>query len=215
MNKRDMLFSVTNYISCFAVIGKNEERILEALDKIDRADFMSAKFKSDAYVDSAMPIENGQTISQPSTVARMLQLLKVKPGESVLEVGTGSGWNAALIAFIVGVRGTVVSLEVFEELIRSAQQKIQKYHFENVHVYRGDFRKFRKNEKFDKITITAGIEKSQEPIIESFAIEHLKENGILVCPRRIGPLMILEKNSSGMKKTYTKEEYVFVPLILE
>ena len=110
MGKREMLKSVKNYLSLFGRIGNYEKDILKAMFMIDRKDFISQNIIEYAYVDEALPIEKSQTISQPSTVARMLQLLQLKSGDKVLEVGTGSGWNACLIGYLIGEKGSVLSL---------------------------------------------------------------------------------------------------------
>jgi protein-L-isoaspartate(D-aspartate) O-methyltransferase len=207
MKKQEMFDSISTYLSCF---GSFDKKILDAIDKIDRKEFMPPRLKSNAYVDSAMPIAKGQTISQPSTVARMLSLLKLKKGDDVLEIGTGSGWNASLIAFLVAP-GKVLSLELHKELIETAKKKIQKFNLKNLAIEKKDFRKLKA--RFDKIIFTAGITQNQENLITHFAEKHLKENGILVCPFQSGPLIIIKKTKKAIKKTYTKEEYVFVPLL--
>jgi len=202
-----MLSSVRNYLSQF---GEVDERILEAMNVVDRKNFMD-KNQDMAYIDTAMPIGDGQTISQPSTVARMLQLLELKEGDNVLEIGAGSGWNAGLIGFLVGDKGEVLSLEVVNSLMKQAQKNLKK--FKNVKIEKKDFRKLR--EKFDKIIFTAGILQGQEKIMESYAFGHLNEGGILVCPYQSGPLIILRWRGSRIKINYTREEYVFVPLVLK
>ena len=106
-----MLNSVGHYLSNF---GENNKKILDAMKKIDRKNFMPAELKEQAYFVEAMPIGKGQTISQPSTVARMLQLLELKKRDTVLEIGTGSGWNAALIGYLIGKKGKIIRLEIVE-----------------------------------------------------------------------------------------------------
>lgn len=216
-----MLASVRNFLSQF---GNPDEKILEAMKKIDRKNFMPENLKNFSYEDTAMPIGYGQTISQPSTVARMLSLLELKKGDSVLEVGAGSGWNAALMAWLIQddhkknsrhnlkTGGKVLSLEIVDELVEKARKNIEKTGIKNVEIRKEDFRNLK--QKFDKIIFTAGISEEQEKIIEDFAREHLNENGILICPFRIGPLIILKKVKGKIKKDYTIEEYVFVELVL-
>jgi len=207
MNKKEMLESVRVYLS---QLGRVDEQVLKAIEKIDRKSFMYEN-KELAYVDNAVPIGHGQTISQPSTVACMLSLLELKKGDNVLEIGTGSGWNASLIGFLVNP-GKVLSLEVVKELAESAREKIKKQGLKNIIVEEKDFRKLKTC--FDKIIFTAGISQGKEKIIEEFAQKHLNENGILICPFQSGPLIILKKKDGKIKKDYTKEEYVFVPLVL-
>jgi len=206
MNKTQMLDSVKKYLSYF---GKPDKKILQAIEKTDRKDFMH-KNKNLAYLDQAIPIGYGQTISQPSTVARMLSLLKLKKTDQVLEIGTGSAWNAALISKL---SKKVLTLEIVKNLAEIAKNKIKKQNLENIIVKTQDFRKLK--QKFNKIIFTAGIEKNQEDIIENFAKKHLKENGILICPYKSGPLIILSNKKGKIQKNYTQEHYVFVPLILK
>lgn len=205
MNKTLMLQSVKKYLSLF---GKPDKKILNAIYKIDRKNFME-KNQDIAYEDSAIPIGYGQTISQPSTVARMISLLKLKKTDEVLEIGTGSVWNAALLGYL---SKKILTLEIVQELAEIAKEKIKKQNLENIIVKEQDFRDLRK--KFDKIIFTAGISLNQENIIENFAKTNLNENGILVCPYQSGPLIIIKNKKNKITKTYTQEEYVFVPIIL-
>lgn len=206
MEKSQMLQSVNSYLSLF---GKPDKKILEAIEKTDRKNFME-KNKTLAYLDQAIPIGHGQTISQPSTVARMLSLLELKKTDEVLEIGTGSAWNASLLGYL---SKKVLTLEIVPELAKISQKKIEKLHIKNVEVKQEDFRKI--NKKFNKIIFTAGISIEQEKIIENFAENHLKENGILLCPFQSGPLIILKNKKNKIEKTFTEENYVFVPLILK
>lgn len=204
-----MLLSVRSFLFQF---GKPDEKILKAIEKVDRKDFMLDELKDVAYEDTAIGIGYGQTISQPSTVARMLSLLELEKGDSVLEIGTGSGWNACLIGELVGENGGVFGLEIVDELVEKARQRIEKLGIKNVEIRRQDFRKLK--QKFDKIIFTAGILQGQEEIIEDFAQGHLEKGGILVCPFRSGQLMIIKKVGEKIEKSFTDEEYVFVELRL-
>jgi len=223
-----MLFSVLDYNSSFS-LNKEQglllQKILFAMSIIDRKFFYEGK---EAYADYALPIGEGQTISQPSTVVRMLVLAKLKEGDDVLEVGTGSGWNASLIAFIV-YPGHVTSVERVNVLKERAEsnlsalrnhlkqkspqdvQKIGKINFyaENIFVKGKAWKK-----RYDKIIITAGIEVGEEKKIEFLARRLLKQGGLLICPYVSGPLMIYKKEKHGkLKKEETEESYVFVPLL--
>ncbi len=227
MNKSQMLHSVRNYLSQF---GKPDEKILKTIKEADRKNFMEEN-KSFAYLDQAISIGHGQTISQPSTVARMISLLNLKKTDEVLEIGTGSAWNAVLLGKL---SKKVLTLEIVPELAERAKDKLKKLGIKNVEIKQKDFRDL--EQKFNKIIFTAGIEfcddKSaskasvvgregrvnkiqQEKIIEDFAEKNLKENGVLICPYREGPLIILKNKENKIKKEYSKENYVFVPLILE
>lgn len=188
--------------------GEVDEKILEALKKVDRMDFMETN-KQLSYENEAIPIGYGQTISQPSTVSRMISLLELKKTDSVLEIGTGSLWNAALMAYL---SKKITTLEIVEQLIDKAQEKINKLKIKNIEIKKQNFLEIK--EKFNKIIFTAGILKGDEHIIKNFAKKHLKNNGILICPYRSGPLIILKNIKGKIQKSYSQEEYVFVPLIL-
>lgn len=221
-----MLGSVYDYNSGFLLDNKQEElfeKILFAMTIIDRKFFYSG---DEVYWDSALPIGEGQTISQPLTVARMLLLAGLEEGDDVLEIGTGSGWNASLIAFLI-YPGNIVSVERFFRLKEKSEKnlaslksclkqkkpqdyaKLGKINFyaENIFEKGKAWKK-----RYDKVIITAGIEKGQESRIEMLAENLLKNKGILVCPYTSGPLIIYKKNGK-LKKFFTKEEYVFVPLL--
>lgn len=223
---REMLSSVLDYNSMFLDDEKQElllQRILFAISVIDRKYFYEGR---EAYSDTALPIGEGQTISQPSTVARMLLLANLQKGDDVLEIGTGSGWNASLIAFLV-YPGSVVSVERINSLKEKAEanlrnlrnylkerrpqdiQMVEKINFYAENIF--DSKKAR-NKKYDKIIITAGIEKGQEKKIELLAKNLLQQKGILICPYISGPLLIYRKLGI-LKKSFTREHYVFVPLL--
>lgn len=205
MEKREMLHSIREYLSKF---GKPDEKILAAIDKVDRKEFMIENLAL-AYEDEAVSIGYQQTISQPSTVARMISLLELKKSDSVLEIGTGSLWNAAVMAQL---SKKVTTLEIVNEFIERAENIIKRLKIKNIDVENMDFREVK--EEFNKIIFTAGISKNQENVIEEFAKNHLKENGILLCPYRSGALIVMKKQKSSIIKIYTKDEYGFVPLIL-
>ena len=203
--KQKMIGFVKNYLSRFN-FEDYERKILNAMLEADRKKFMPG-MESYAYADNAMPIGKGQTISQPSTVARMLQLLDLKEGDDVLEIGTGSGWNAAIIIQLTKSR--VVTLEIIDELRERAEKRLAG--FKNIEVRKENFRKL--DEKFDKIIFTAGILHGQEKIIEGFAGANLNPGGILICPYQSGPLIIIKKNGR-LRKEHTEENYVFVELVI-
>lgn len=209
-----MLESVRGYLSSFGKIGEKEEDILKAMKFVDRANFVEPDFKNGQYLDIALPTKDGQTISQPSTVARMLQLLDLKKGDKVLEVGAGSGWNAGLIGFLAGESGHVLSLEIVDFLVKKARKRIQILGVKNIEIKNIDFRKLN-DVKFDKIIFTAGISSNQNFFILDYAKKHLVKNGILICPHKLGSLIILKRKEGKFEERYTKEQYSFVPLILD
>lgn len=103
--------------------------IIEAFRAIDRKDFVPLEFKNEAYENHPLSIGQGQTISQPLTVAFMLELLQPQPGERILDIGAGSGWQTALLAHIVGAEGKVVAIERIQELYHRAKKNIEQYGF--------------------------------------------------------------------------------------
>lgn len=104
-------------------------RIIKAFRKVKRADFLPEELKDSAELNTALPISYGQTISQPLTVAFMLELLKPKEGDKILDVGSGSGWTSALLGEIVGDKGKVIALEVIPELKEFGEKNAAKYDF--------------------------------------------------------------------------------------
>ncbi len=223
LKMREMLESVNLYNSSFSSSEKLG-RILFAIIVIDRKFFTESEL---AYEDNALPIGQGQTISQPSTIARMLLLADLQKGEEVLEIGAGSGWNAALISFLV-FPGNVTSIDRIQRLAEKAQEntkklrnhlkqknphdveKISKLNFlaEDIFSKQNTWKK-----KYDKIIITAGIaDRETEERVREIAEGLLKRNGILVCPYVLGPLVIYKRNKK-LERKETKEQYVFVPLL--
>lgn len=202
MTKWTMLQSVKNYLSAFSISAedtKKIEKILSAMRTVDRKFFIENKEL--VYIDAAMPAGEGQTISQPSTVGRALMLADIKEGNDVLEVGTASGWNGCLLAYLA-YPGKVMSIEIFESLSRKASKNYTNLksnveeigeRLDNVIFKTANFFKMSLEKKWDRIIITAGIIPEQENRIEDAAKEMLKDNGILVCPYMAGPMMILKK----------------------
>lgn len=209
MDKNELLSHIIHSLIQFSHNGE-AVKIIEAIDNVDRVFFVSEEWIDHVYEDIPLPIGDGQTISQPSTVARMLHLLDLRIHDDVLEIGTGSGWNSSLMGYLAS-EGKIVSYEIIENLAQSARKNIQRGALtSNIEIRVGDF--LNVSGKFDRIIFTAGIEDFQEEIIEKFGEEHLKDGGILICPRSSGPIMILKKFNGQMEKRFTDEEYSFVPL---
>jgi len=201
---------------------KNLDRIIAAISVIDRIFFV--EHKSDAYIDTALPIGYDQTISQPSTVARMLMLANPEPGNDLLELGAGSGWNASLAGYVV-YPGKVISMDIVPQLVEEAYKNLNelKIHLNSedrdrlTNIEFSNFNILKElvnwQEKYDKIIITAGISSEQEILIHQLANKALNEKGILVCPHIHGPLIILKKENGKINKDTTMEQYIFVPLL--
>ncbi len=186
--------------------------IIEAFKAIDRADFVPAEQKNKAYINAPLSIGFGQTISQPLTVAFMLELLEPKQGEKILDVGAGSGWVSALLAQIVGRQGKVVSIERVLELKETAEKNISKYGFiENgvVEMVLGDGSKgYKKEADYDKIIAAAAAEGELPKEWQ----KQLKIGGRIVAP--LGDsIVVIDK--IGKNKYNVKEHFgfSFVPLI--
>ncbi|MBS3102221.1 protein-L-isoaspartate(D-aspartate) O-methyltransferase [Candidatus Woesearchaeota archaeon] len=151
---------------------------LNAFRDIPREDFVHRELKSRAYDDTPLPLLRGKTISQPTTVMIMTSLLELQPGEKVFEVGTGSGYQAAIIARIVGSMGKVISTEIIPELVHFARENLKKSGMRNVFVLEDDGSNGMPNEApFDKIIITSACREFPKPLLEQ-----LKPDGIIVGP---------------------------------
>jgi protein-L-isoaspartate(D-aspartate) O-methyltransferase len=155
--------------------GVRDTRVLKAMRTVPRHLFVPEELKSEAYQDSPLPIGLGQTISQPYIVALMSELLEVGPGDTVLEVGTGSGYQAAVLA-AMGVE--VFSVEIVPELCSQAEKKLDALGFDSVHVRCGDgYQGWPERAPFDGIIVTAAPERVPDPLLEQ-----LRKGGSLVIP---------------------------------
>ncbi len=185
-------------------------RIIDAFKKINRADFVTQETEHEAYLDVPLPIGFGKTISQPLTVAFLLELLVPQEGDKILDVGTGSGWQAALLAQIVGAKGQVLGLEIISALAESARRNIEKYKFLSegrAKIILGDGAKGLSQEApFDRIIAAAAGEK----IPEAWKAQ-LKIGGRLVAPV-MSSIYLLIKGDNGFSETQFPG-FAFVPLL--
>lgn len=197
------------YLKTSAIIG--------AFSAVDRLDFVLPENKQDAYANRALPIKAGQTISQPATVAFMIELLEPKAGSNILEIGFGSGWQTAILANIAGEKGKVFAIERIPELFEYGKSNIEKYNFIGkgiVEIYCQDATsglpdEARKVGGFDGIIAAAAGEK----IPEAWK-EQLKIGGRLVLPVKNSVWLIVKKS----EKEFEEKEFpgfAFVPLISE
>ena len=187
--------------------------IISAFRQIKRADFMPENMKDLAEVDEAMPIGQGQTISQPKVVAFMLELLEPKAGEKILDVGSGSGWTSALLSEIVGDKGRVVSLELIPELKEFGEKNAAKYGF--VEKGTAQFiccdgsKGYEEESPFDKILASAAARRVPEAWKKQ-----LKVGGRIVAPINSSIWLFVKKSEDEMEeKEYPG--FIFVPLIEE
>lgn len=184
------------------------EEILRVIEKVDRKDFILEKNLNEVYEDHPLSIGYKQTISQPYTVAFMLQELELKRGDKVLEIGTGSGWNAALISDIIGEEGKIYSTEIVEELAEKAKEKLKNY--KNIVVLNKDASHgLAEYAPYNKIILTAAPKK----IAEEFK-EQLADEGILLAPvgEHIQKLIKITREKNKFTET-ENGNFVFVPLV--
>jgi protein-L-isoaspartate(D-aspartate) O-methyltransferase len=189
------------------------EEIIKAFLKIDRKNFVGERNKFEAYGDYPLPIGEEQTISQPWTVAFMLELLEPKLGNKILDVGIGSGWTTALLAEIVGESGKVYGIEIRKNILNFGKDNISKYNFidkKRVVLKLGDGSKgWKEFSPFDRILVSA----SSKDIPQSLLDQLSSNNGIMVIPDYHGIYKII-KTEEEIKKLYY-EGFVFVPLVSE
>jgi protein-L-isoaspartate(D-aspartate) O-methyltransferase len=188
-------------------------KVFEALKKVPRHEFIPHEYINDAYSDIPLPIGEGQTISAPHMVAIMCELLELKKGMKVLEVGGGSGYHAAVVAEIVGEEGMVIAIERRQELAERAEKILKRLRYNNIKIVIGDGSKgFSPESPFDRIYVTASAPKIPEPLINQ-----LKLDGKMVIP--VGEysqyLYIVEKDEKGKIKKTNWGGVRFVPLIGE
>ena len=191
--------------------GIKHKPTLDAMHKVRRHLFVPRQYQKQAYDDTPLPIGFGQTISQPYMVAIMTELLEPKKGDRILEIGTGSGYQAALLAEIVN---EVYTIEIVKPLGEQSRKRIRDLGYENVHVIVGDgYQGLKTKAPFDAIIVTAAAEKIPPPLIEQ-----LKDGGRMVIPvglaSTVQTLMLVEKK--GKKVFVTDMTQVrFVPFTRE
>jgi len=184
-----------------------KEELEQAFRDIDRADFLHPDYVPEAYEDYAVPIGHDATLSQPTTVAFMLELLDPLPGEKVLDVGSGSGYTTSLLAKLVGDEGYVWGTEIVPELVSFGKANMQKYNFKNAEIREaGDTLGFPQEEGYDKILVNAEAEEIPEELLAQ-----LRSGGVMVIPVN-GSIVRVEKNSDDEIETREFPGFSFVPL---
>jgi protein-L-isoaspartate(D-aspartate) O-methyltransferase len=149
----------------------SKQEVIEAFRKVPRHEFVPKNLREYAYADQPLPIGHGQTISAPSMIAIMLESLELKQGQKVLEIGAGSGYNAALIAEIVGPKGKVFTIERIAELAEFGRANLQRAGYKRVKVVIGDGTcGYKKEAPWDRILVTACAPEIPKPLIEQLKI---------------------------------------------
>lgn len=188
--------------------GDFDRRILDAIENIPRHFFLESAFAEQAYEDKPFPIGDGQTISQPYTVAYQTQLLEVKPGDKVLEIGTGSGYQASVLAMM---GANVYSIERHESLSEKARRVLRQLGL-NVKLFVGDGTLgLPKQAPFNKILVTAGA-----PVVPETLLSQLAPGGSLVIPVGDRDVQKMIRITRKQDNTFKKEEFddfKFVPLV--
>lgn len=189
------------------------ERTLRAMGKIARHQFVPPRHVSRAYVDSPLPIGHEQTISAPHMVAIMCDLLELQEGQTILEIGAGSGYNAAVMAEIVGENGQVYSIERHEPLARFARENLERAGYSNVEVILADGSLgYPEHAPYDRICVTASAPQTPKALLEQ-----LSPGGIMVLPEgdSYQNLYLIRKSMNGEITKEDKGRVIFVPLVAD
>ncbi len=189
--------------------GVTNAAVLAAVGRVPRHRFVLPAFRDQSYGDHPLPIGHNQTISQPYIVAAMTELLEVRPGHRIFEVGTGSGYQAAVLA---EVGAEVYTVEIVPELAAQATGVLKELGYEDVHVRAGDgYAGWPEHAPFDGVMVTCGADRIPEPLVEQLAV-----GGRMVIP--VGPsggiqsLLVGTKKEDGTLETRTVMAVRFVPM---
>lgn len=191
-------------------------RLEAAFRAVDRRDFVPEEYRVEAYEDYPLPIGAGQTISQPTTVAFMLEKLGVKEGDHVLDVGAGSGWTTALLARLAGEAGEVWGLERVPELVRFGGENLKKYCFNNAAILQaGPTVGLPAHAPYDRILVSAATERIPKELLSELA-----PGGTLVIPvaeesarEHSHAIVVVTKSADGKLAEKRYSGFAFVPLI--
>lgn len=187
--------------------GIRDERVLAAIAAVPREQFVDESMAELAYIDKPLPIEEGQTISQPYTVAFQSELLQLKPGEKVLEIGTGSGYQSAILC---EMGADLFSMERYRTLYLTARERLSRLGY-TLQLFHGDgYEGLPQHAPFDKILITAAPEEVPDKLLSQ-----LRDDGLMIFPRggSVGQKMTVIKRRG--EEQYTKRthgDFVFVPM---
>ena len=187
--------------------GVTNERVLHAMRTVPRHEFVLPEWRSKAYLDAAWPIGHKQTISPPYIVAYMTATIDPQPGEKVLEIGTGSGYQAAVLS---GLCEEVYTIEIVEALGKSAEQRLRRLGYDNVHAKVGDgYKGWPEHAPFDKIIVTCSPEDVPQPLVDQ-----LKDGGRMIVPlgERYQQVFHLFEKKDGRLESTKLIPTLFVPM---
>jgi protein-L-isoaspartate(D-aspartate) O-methyltransferase len=212
MNEKELNERKKRLIENLISIGAlKTPKIIEAFRKIPRHEFVPENLIDSAYEDIALPIVKNATISQPYTVAVMTEALEPKIGEKILEIGAGSGWQACILAYCVGEKGKVITMEIDEDVFNFAKRNIEKFGINNIKLILGDGSAgYEREAPFDKIIYTAAV-----PKIPKIILKQLKVGGRIIAP--IGSVFeqtmtVIDKVSENKFEEKYLGSFLFVPL---
>jgi protein-L-isoaspartate(D-aspartate) O-methyltransferase len=188
--------------------GIIDEKVLEAIHKVPRHLFIHKDFRSHAYQDKAFPIGEGQTISQPYTVAYQTQLLHIEPNDKVLEIGTGSGYQAAIL---IEMGAKLISIERQEKLFEKTRRLLYILNYKGEFILGDGSKGYESAAPFNKIIVTAGA-----PKVPQNLIDQLKIGGTLIIPvgdNKVQTMHTIIKKVDGSLEDIELNQFRFVPLI--
>ena len=190
--------------------GVEDPRVLDVMKVVERHKFVPEKYSESAYKDGPLPIGHGQTISQPFIVAFMTENLKLEPSHKVLEIGTGSGYQAAVLSELCD---HVYTIEIVDELANESAERLGRLGFNNITVRSGDgYKGWPEEAPFDRIMVTAAPEEIPELLTEQLA-----EGGVMVIPvgkqYEIQYLWVITKEVGGQIKKEKILPVRFVPMV--
>ena len=189
--------------------GVKDGRVLRAMGSVPRHLFVPERYRAHAYADHPLPIGEGQTISQPYIVAFMTETLNLRPEERVLEIGTGSGYQAAILAELVK---EVYTIEIIEKLGKMAQNLLNELRYQNIHVRIGDgYKGWPERAPFDAIIVTCAPERVPQALVDQ-----LKEGGRMIIPvGQAGAIqqLIRAVKEDGQLSAHVMMDVRFVPMV--
>jgi len=188
----------------------NDPKVESAFRNTPRHNFVPDSMKNNAYENEPISIMKNQTISQPSVVSRMTEWLDLQEGQKILEIGSGSGWQSAILSNLVE-SGKIFTVERHIKLANFAKENLEKSGIKNVKIIHGDGRLGLPEESpFDRIIITAACKEVPQKLLDQLSM-----NGLLIAPigNEIQSLVVLKKTKDGIKEIKNQKGYVFVPLV--